>query len=394
MKIAYFDCFCGAAGDMIVGACLDGGAKEDKLRQDLQRLGLENVEIKIEKICKNGIAATRFQPIVKDKSKTEHRTLSMIIDIIDRAGFSELVSRQAVDIFQRLAQAEAKVHDTTEDKIHFHEVGADDAIMDIVGSCAVLEQLEVEKIYCSPLVVGSGMTTCEHGTLPVPAPATAELIKGIETLPTDVRMELLTPTGAAILTSLAESFGPMPPLRITNIGYGAGQREIPGRSNVLRLLVGQSSRSGSEAEVDQVCVLETNIDDASAELIGHVTEKLLAAGALEVFCTAVTMKKNRPGSQITVLCSADEIQKIERLLFQESTTFGIRRHFCQRSILPRENQTVTTPFGDIRIKLGYLNGQVTTRSVEFGDCQKAAEKHKVSVKEVIAATWAAYQQKI
>ena len=379
---------------MIVGACLDGGAEEAKLRQDLNRLGLANVEIKIEKTSKNGIAATGFQPIVKDKSQSKHRALSTIIDIINRAGFSERVSSQAVDIFKRLAQAEAKVHNTTEDKIHFHEVGADDAIMDIVGACAALEQLEVEKICCSSLTVGSGMITCAHGTLPVPAPATAELIKGIEIIPTEIRTELLTPTGAAILTSLAESFGPMPPMQITNIGYGAGQREIPGRSNVLRLLVGQSSESGAEAEVDQVCVLETNIDDASAELIGHVSEKLLAAGALEVFCTAVSMKKNRPGSQITVLCSADEIQKMEQLLFQESTTFGIRRHFCQRSILPREHQTVTTVFGDIRIKLGYLNGQVTTRSVEFGDCQKAAEKHKVSVKEVIASTWAVYQPKM
>ena len=412
MKIAYFDCFSGAAGDMIVGACLNAGVSSDYLRSELGRLGLEQVELKIEKINKNGIAATRFQPIIKNhhhhhhRSDSDahgpghcrehkhpaHRNLQAIIEIINGAGFSDKVTQQAVKIFQRLAQAEAKVHGTTEDKIHFHEVGADDAILDIVGSCLALEALGIEKVFCSPLTVGSGTLRCEHGVLPVPAPATVELIKGIEIIPSDAQVELLTPTGAAILTGLAESFGAMPPMKITGGGYGAGQRDIGEFPNVLRLLVGEAAESGRQTNVDEVCVLEANIDDATAELIGYVSEKLLEAGALDVYCTAVVMKKNRPGTLITVLCCPADTAGMEQIIFRESTTFGIRRHSCRRSILHRDYCTVDSPYGEIRIKQGYFDGSVITGSVEFDDCQKAAEKHNIPVKQVIFAAMAAYKR--
>ncbi|MCK5271594.1 MAG: nickel pincer cofactor biosynthesis protein LarC [Sedimentisphaerales bacterium] len=411
MKIAYFDCFSGAAGDMIVGACLDAGVSSDYLRSELARLGLEQVELKIEKVSKNGIAATRFQPIIKndhhhhhhsdsdasdpghcrEHKHPAHRNLQAIIEIINRAGFSDKVTQQAVKIFQRLARAEAKVHGTTEDKIHFHEVGADDAIMDIVGSCLALEALGIEKVFCSRLTVGGGTVRCEHGVLPVPAPATVELIKDIEITPSDAQVELLTPTGAAILTGLADSFGAMPPMKIAGSGYGAGQRDIAEFPNVLRLLVGEAAESGQQANVDEVCVLEANIDDATAELIGYVSEKLLEAGALDVYCTAIVMKKNRPGTWITVLCRPADAVGMEQIMFRESTTFGIRRHSCRRSILPRDYCTVDSPYGKIRIKQGYFDGSVITGSVEFDDCRKAAEKHNVPVRQVISAVMTAYK---
>jgi len=408
MKIAYFDCFSGAAGDMIIGACLNTGVSSDYLRGELARLGLKQVELKIEKINKNGIAATSFQPIIQNHHHTHssnsgsshshehkhpaHRNLQTIIEIINRTGFSEQVTHQSIKIFQRLAQAEAKVHGTTEDKIHFHEVGADDAILDIVGSCLTLEALGIEKIFCSPLTVGSGTIQCAHGVLPVPAPATVELIKGIEITPSDTQAELLTPTGAAILTGLAESFGVMPPMKITVSGYGAGQRDIAEFPNVLRLLVGEAAEHGQQTDVDEVCVLEANIDDASAELIGYVGEKLLEAGALDVYCAAIVMKKNRPGTLITILCRPADTARMEQIMFRESTTFGIRRHNCRRSILPRDYCTVDSPYGEIRIKQGYFDGSVITGSVEFDDCRKAAEKHNVPVRQVISTAMAAYQQ--
>ena len=396
MKIGYFDCFSGAAGDMIVGAALDAGVSSDYLRNELGKLGLENVRVEIEKVIKKGISATSFVPKVSkshhDKEDHHHRNLSMIVEIIKGADISQFVKRRSCEIFQRLARAEAKVHNTTEDKIHFHEVGADDTIIDVVGACVCLEKLGIEKLYCSPMVVGSGMVKCEHGILPVPAPATAELIKGIEILPSEAKFELLTPTGAAILTTLAERFGATPAMRISQIGYGAGHHDVPGAANVLRLMVGESGQDGQGADVDEICVLQANIDDATGELIGYVTEKLMEEGSLDVYCTSIMMKKNRPGTQITVLCKPGMASDMESILFRQSSSFGIRRHMCRRSILPRKHEAVETRYGTIRMKVGYFNGLEVTIAVEFGDCELAARKHNVTVKEVISASLAAYQK--
>jgi len=393
MKLAYFDCFSGAAGDMIVGACLDAGADEEYLRAELAKLRLSEVDLQIEKGAKSGISATFFIPCITEPSPgRKHRHLSHIIDLIQQAQLRETVTSQAIRIFERLAQAEAKIHATTSEKIHFHEVGAADAIMDIVGACLALESLGVEKIYASALAVGSGTVKCAHGVLPVPAPATVELIKGIPLRSSEAQGELLTPTGAAILATLAENFGPLPAMTIERVGYGAGQREMDNIPNVLRLLVGQSNACLSGIIADEVVVLEANLDDATAELIGHVTEQLLHAGALDVFCTSIAMKKNRPGTRISVLTQAVDVAKLETILLTESTTFGVRRHTCLRSTLPREIQTVNTQYGPIRIKVGFLDGRPVTVSPEYDDCAQAAQKHQVPLKKVFTAAQTAYNE--
>jgi len=393
MKLAYFDCFCGAAGDMIVGACLDAGADESFLREELAKLQLSEVDLHIEKVTKNTISATSFHPQIKEHAHShKHRRLTHIVELIHQAQLSETVKSQAIRIFERLAQAEAKVHNTSVDNIHFHEVGAADAIMDIVGACVALELLGVEKIYASALAVGSGTVKCAHGVLPAPAPATAELIKGIPLRPSEAQVELLTPTGAAILTTLAEDFGSLPPMTIERIGYGAGQRDLDNIPNVLRLLVGQSDAGLSGIIADEVVVLEANLDDATAELIGHVTEQLLHAGALDVFCTSIAMKKNRPGTRISVLTQSADVVKLETILLTESTTFGVRRHTCLRSTLPREIRTVDTEYGSIRIKVGFLDGKPVTVSPEYDDCARAAQKHQVPLKRVFTAALTAYNK--
>ena len=419
MKVGYFDCFSGAAGDMIVGACLDAGASVEGLRCELAKLRLGGIELRIEKVLKHGISATAFVPICggvavdaeggHSHGKADdhahhvglagghhgvHRRLPDIVDLIHNAGLSPGAAERAIGVFRRLAGAEACVHGTTEDDIHFHEVGAADAIMDIVGACVALELLGVEKVYCSPVTVGGGTVRCAHGVLPVPAPATVELLKGcdVEIAPSDVRSELLTPTGAAILTHVAESFGSMPAMNIERVGYGAGQRDYEGQPNVLRLLVGETSRG--EQHSDHVCVLQTNIDDATAELIGHVTELLLEAGALDVYCEAIVMKKNRPGTLLSVICRPGDAGALERMIFRETTTFGIRRQLCGRSVLDRCIRTVETVFGSIAVKLGYLDGELLSCSPEFADCREAAARHKVPVKTVVAAALAASQQEL
>ena len=445
-RIAYFDCFSGAAGDMIVGACLDAGASEEALRGELGKLGLEEVDLSIAKTVRGGMAATAFEPCVKgaggqghgdvhgdshakgdrhdpgceaghghehDHShKHEHphghehlhgrqhehghsghdRRLGDITALIKGAGLSEAVAEQSVAIFGRLAEAEARVHGIGAEEVHFHEVGAADAIYDIVGACVALEALGVEQVTCSRPVVGWGTVRCAHGVLPVPAPATAELLKGVAIEAGEQAGEYLTPTGAAILTTLAVRFGQMPAMRVEAIGYGAGQREVAGRANVLRLLVGQPVDEGAGGvPADEVVLLEANLDNTTAEVIGYVSERLLAAGALDVYTSSIFMKKNRPGTLVSVLARPGDVGALERVLFLESTTLGVRRRVCQRSVLERRLETVSTRFGPIGVKVGCLEGKAVTASPEFEDCRAAALRCKVALKDVIAAALSAYQ---
>lgn len=390
MTIAYFDCFSGAAGDMIVGALLDAGADPNALRRNFDRLGVGGFRIEIEKTTKQGLSATRFQVHLDPAAKQPHRHLKHITEIIRQANFAPRVTERAVRIFERLAQAEAQVHNTTIEKVHFHEVGAIDAIVDVVGACLCLEQLDPQRIYCSPIPTGNGTVKCEHGVLPVPAPATALLLLGIPLAECAETGELTTPTGAAILTTLVDEFRSLPPMRIRSIGYGAGTRDNQTRPNVLRVLLGEPI--GASPEAEEITVLETNLDDASPQLVGYCIEKLLAEGALDAFAVPIQMKKGRPGVLLTVLADIDRVSAMERILFSETPTFGIRRRTVQRTRLPRRFEAVPTPFGDIRIKIGEAQG-LTTATPEYEDCKAAARRHGVALREVLAAAMTAWNHR-
>lgn len=386
MTVAYFDCFSGAAGDMIVASLVDAGADAAGLKEQLASLRLTGVSISIEKINKQGFSATRFHVRLDENVPRPHRHLADVLAIIGGSGLRDAVKQRSAQVFERLAQAEAAVHGTTVDRVHFHEVGAEDAIVDIVGAVVALELLGVHRIICSPIPTGSGTVRCDHGVLPVPAPATAELLKGVPIAASDETHELTTPTGAALLTTLADGFGPVEPMTIKSIGYGAGTREGKTRPNILRVLIGQAT---DDAEIDEVTVVEANVDDASPELIGHCMERLFNKGALDVFVVPIQMKKSRPGVLLTVLCTRDRIAAMERVLFAETTTFGVRRHEVRRTKLSRRYEAIKTPFGTVRMKIGELDG-VVTASPEFEDCREAALRHDVSLREVMAAARAAW----
>ncbi len=386
MSIAYFDCFNGAAGDMIVGSLLNAGVDADKLRGGLSTLGLSGYALSIHRIDKQGFSATRFEVRLDPKVSQPHRHLKDIVTILDRSALPDSVKARGKSVFERLAQAEAKVHGCAVEKVHFHEVGAVDAIVDVVGTVLALDLLGVSEVICSPLPVGSGTVTCDHGIMPVPAPATAELLKGVPLASSEEPGELTTPTGAAILTTLAGRFGPLPPMTLKSVGYGAGTREGLTRPNVLRVLVGEPTYPG---DADEIIVLETNLDDASPQLIAHGMERLLVEGALEVYAVPIQMKKSRTGVLLTVLCDPARVSVMEGVLFRETTTFGIRRHAATRTKLRRRHETVSTPYGNVRMKVGTADG-VVTASPEFEDCKTAAQTHQVAVREVMAAANAAW----
>ena len=389
MKIAYFDCFAGASGDMIAAAMLDAGLDAEFLRSQLATLELKDFTLEITETNRAGLRAVIFTPVIRKQD--HHRNLEQITEIINDSKISDNAKNTAVEIFNKLAQAEAAVHGKDVQGIHFHEVGAIDSIVDIVSAAVGLEALELEKVYCSTLSVGGGTVKCAHGLLPVPAPATAKLLEGVPISAGPVQVELLTPTAAAILTTTVDKFGTLPPIKIDTIGYGAGSFQCDELPNVLRLLVGQSVSEG-QADTDSVCLLETNIDDASGEVVGFVSEKLFAANALDVFTTPIYMKHNRPAVKLSVLCDIDRVQQVERIIFEESLTFGIRKQIMQRRKLARDFVTVKTEFGKIKIKTGTLNGKTVTAKPEFKDCTTAAKKHKVPVKTVLNAAIAAYKK--
>lgn len=386
MKTAYFDCFSGAGGDMILASLLDAGADAAALREAFAALPLTGYSFSSERINKQGFAATQVRVKLDQSQNQPHRHLSHIRKILEESTLSDSVKEKALRVFTRLAEAEAKVHGTTIEKVHFHEVGAVDAIIDVVGAVVALESLGVKDVRCSPLPVGSGTVTCEHGVMPVPAPATAELLMGFPIAACDEAGEMTTPTAAAVLTTLASEFGPPPGMTLTAIGYGAGTRDGQTRPNLLRVMLGETQ---GDEETDTVAVLETNLDDVSPEVIGHCLECLMAGGALDAFTTPIQMKKSRPGIMLTVLCEPGRIDAMERVLFAETTTFGVRRHLVARTKMRRRWETVTTPFGDIRMKVGEI-GETQTASPEYADCRAAAERCGKPLREVIAAANAAW----
>jgi pyridinium-3,5-bisthiocarboxylic acid mononucleotide nickel chelatase len=439
MRIAYLDCFAGIAGDMFLGALLDAGVPEQVLRNSTAALNI-GAALKVEKVDRSGISSTKVhvlegdrlaedaspaieqqtsngfapQPRTQHGHKTGHshpqeysehhshehqhgRSLTEIRRLIKAAKLADPVKNKAIHTFELLGESEARIHNVAVENIHFHEVGAVDAIVDIVAACAGIHHLGIEAWYCSPINVGGGTVVCAHGTFPVPAPATADLLRGFPTYSAHIEKELVTPTGAALLRMLSPTFGPQPGMRVEKIGYGAGTRDPKNFPNVVRLSVGpaadvtssaaQPLASGKSADVT---VLETALDDMSPQLLAHVAERALAEGALDVMLTPVIMKKGRPGTLLTLLCDPGQASTFEKLVLRETTTLGVRIRSDRRSCLDRTHVTAATPYGTVRVKLGSLSGEILNVAPEFEDCRAAAAAHSVSVKQVQQAAIAAY----
>ncbi len=382
MKIAYFDCFAGASGDMVLGALLDAGVSLQQLQHELTKLGLSQYTLTAHKVVKNGIDGTQVRVVPSSDHSPKARHLADIKKIIDASTLAPPIKAQSTAVFTRLAKAEARVHRTDVEAVHFHEVGALDAIVDIVGGVIGLTLLGIQKVYSSPLHTGCGTVDCAHGTLPVPAPATAELIKGVPAYSTGVQGELLTPTGAALLTTLATAFGPMPAMRVETIGYGAGSAdiEIP---NLLRIMVGEAEDERGTNEHDSILLMETNIDDMNPQLYEHLMEKLFQQGALDVNLTPVQMKKNRPGILLSIACSPDMKERLAAIVFEETTTIGLRWRTENRITASRKIYQIDTDYGPIRVKVSQYGGQTVNVSPEYADCKRVADQKKVALKKVM-----------
>ena len=445
MRIAYLDCFSGISGDMFLGALVDAGVDAELLRKTVRELEL-GAELEVSRVDRWGISATKVDVIVggvkdlprelahsqvhrhadgtththehgesqehqhshtEQKTATapehghQHRGLKEIRHIIGRARISESAKSTAMAVFQALGEAEAKVHNSGIDSIHFHEVGAVDAIVDIVCAAVGAEALGVDEWRCSALNVGSGTVECAHGTLPVPAPATLELLRGAPVYSGAIAKELVTPTGAAIVKTLVKEFGGMPAMKVECCGYGAGARNFESAANVVRVTVGEQvelrstwadSSAPARAAVDEVAVMEANVDDMTPQVFGYVIDRLLEAGALEAFGTSAQMKKNRPGMLLTVLARPDDAERLSEVIFAETTTIGLRMRRESRRTLKRRFITITTEWGEVNIKIAELNGKVVNAAPEFDDCRKIAVKHKVALKRVMSEAMRIYQQ--
>ena len=411
-RIAYFDCFSGASGDMVLGAMLDLGLPLDALRSALGSLALDVGEISAERVLRSGVSATKFRlrepaPAVHahhhghhhdhhhghhhhaesraaspEPRPHGHHSLKEITSAIERSGLSRDGKDRAIQLFRRLAEAEASIHDMPVERVHLHEVGALDSIVDIVGAVFALEWLGASNIVSSPLNVGSGVVQCAHGTFPVPAPATARLLQGTPVYAGAPETELTTPTGALLVTSYATSFGPLPLMQVDRIGYGAGDKDFKGYPNVLRVLVGETATAGTSAQ--PIVCIECEIDDMNPQLFGPLMDRLHALGAHDVFYAPVQMKKNRPGTLVTVIAPPDRREAIAGALFAETTTIGLRYRDMLRECLDREMQTVDTPVGPIRFKVARRAGQILNAAPEFDDCVRAAAEHHLAIKDVQA----------
>jgi uncharacterized protein (TIGR00299 family) protein len=380
MTTCYFDAFSGISGDMTVGALIDAGADGDRVLDCLNSLNL-GATYRYEKTKRNGLAATKFH--VEGGKQKDHRHLPHIAKIIDRAGaISPTAKQNALNIFMKLGEAEAHVHGVPLDLVHFHEVGAVDSISDIVGACVALDLLGVTTVACSPINVGSGLVETEHGTLPVPAPATAELLKGKPIYSKGPTMELTTPTGAAIVATLATHFGPMPALSIQATGFGAGTADFKVQANVLRATIGQRHAA---KEATTVAILEANIDDANPQILGYAMDRLFAAGALDVTLQPLQMKKNRPGSLLSVIAKPEDTDALAALILRETTTIGLRITTAERRVAARRFLSVETPWGDVRMKITAHGA-----TPEYDDCRALAEANQVPLKDVIAQAQYAY----
>jgi hypothetical protein len=432
MRIAYLDCFSGISGDMFLGALVSAGVPAELLLETVRALDI-GASLDIRVVDRNGISATKVDVLVdgrkelplEDSLKQQedqhghghehvhppehhhehehhehayehahshhpHRGLKQIREIIRQAAIPDAAKQTATAIFQALGEVEARIHHRDLETIEFHEVGSVDAIVDIVCAAVGADALRVERWVSSPLNVGGGVVKCAHGTLPVPAPATLELLKNAPIYSSGVQKELVTPTGAAIVRTLATAFGNFPSMKVETVGYGAGGRNLPGMPNVARLTVGESIDERRAAQRERVTVLEANLDDMSPQVFGYVIDRLLEAGALDVFATPVQMKKSRPGLVLTVLARNQDVERLSKLIFAETTTLGMRLRQEQRLTLARQHVTVTTPWGEVRVKIGSLDGEVCNAAPEYEDCRRLAAEHNVPLKRVMQEALRSY----
>lgn len=415
MRVAYFDCFSGISGDMTLGALIDAGADFDELKRELKKLDIHEYELTAQKVTKRGIAATEVTITIstehyasphhteEDSHSKEHhgRSYADIKHLIESSRLADRVKERALAIFRRLGEAEAKIHNVDLESIHFHEIGSLDAIVDVVGTSVCLELLGIEKIYSSPMPTFYGTVEIAHGMFPLPAPATAEILRNVPWRDLGVEGELVTPTGAAIVAALAEGFGAMPSMNIQSVGYGSGKKDF-GIPNVLRVMVGSRAeyafnsekecrtKDNIPSECEQVAVIETNIDDMSPQLYEVVMEQLLAAGALDVYLAPIQMKKSRPAILLSVICAPADVGRLSEILFRETYTIGVRIDMRDRICLPRENLTVETDYGPINVKVARLGNKVINVQPEYENCKTAALNYQVPVKVVREAAVAAF----
>ncbi|MGY4111910.1 nickel pincer cofactor biosynthesis protein LarC [Aeribacillus sp. SP014] len=410
MKVLYLDCFSGISGDMMVGALVDAGVSMERIETELKKLPFSGYKLQWSKVVKKGIYATKMDVILDDNFEHEHevhshhhdslnssathshRHYAHIVETINQSELHPEVKKRSQQIFHSIAAAESKIHHIPVEKVHFHEVGAIDSIVDIVATAVALEELKIDRIISSPVPVGSGYIHCAHGTYPVPSPATLEILRNVPIKTSNLPFELTTPTGAGIVKSQVASFGPIPAMTISSVGYGAGTRDLPNQPNVLRVVVGEMVNHLLECEPllplqqqEVIYILECHVDDMSGEVLGYVMEGLFQMGAVDVFYTPIFMKKNRPGVLLTVLASANSVEECEQFILIETTTLGVRKNVCTRSILGRKSVSVSTPYGNIRLKQAIQNGKIIRQVPEYEDVKKAATDYKVPFLEAYVA---------
>lgn len=383
MKTLYFDCFAGASGNMVLGALIAAGVDAAVLKIELKKLNLPEFGLAVEKVDRSGISSTHVRVEIPDEKN--HRHLPEIERIISESELSGAVKERSIAIFRRLAEAEASVHGIELSKVHFHEVGAFDAIVDIVGSCIGFEMLGIEHFAASKIHVGSGFVDMAHGKFPVPPPAVAELLRDIPFYSTEIEGELITPTGAAIISTVSDSYGAIPELILEATGYGAGTRTYEKFPNVLRVIIGETATLGGKSGTETLAVLETNIDDLSPQILGHFMDRALEEGALDCWFTSIQMKKNRPATLVSVLCRTADEQRFLELFYRETSTIGVRVRRVERHSLEREVTTVETAFGNVELKSSFLNGEAVNSKPEFEDLKAAAAASGVPIKVVADA---------
>lgn len=390
MKILYFDCFSGISGDMVLGAMADAGVDIEVIKKELKRLDLDGYKLRISKVKRKGIKGTKADVIVDEKKHLHHTTYKYIKRMIERSRLSKKIKEDSLKIFKNIAEAEAKIHRTSVNNVHFHEVGAVDSIVDVVGAAICINILSPDIILSSPINTGMGMVKTEHGILPVPAPATAEMLKGFPSYSSDIKFELATPTGVGIITTMAKASNTIPNMKTNAIGYGAGSKDFLDSPNLLRIMIGETTPSTpllkkggmGGFEQDSITVIESNIDDMNPQFYDHIMNRLFKEGALDVFLTPIIMKKNRPAVKITLISEIDNANNLADILLSETTSFGLRMYKTERVKLKREIKVIKTEYGNAKIKIGKRNSKIIKVVPEYEDCKRIAEEKGISIKEV------------